>query len=53
MKSYTHREVELLQLWAKIKQINDIIIILTSEKNKLTSQTKKIQKLVDQQTLEV
>jgi hypothetical protein len=51
--SYTPREVELLQLWAKIKQINDIIIILTSEKNKLTSQTKKVQKLVDQQTLEV
>ena len=51
--TYTARELELFQLWAKIKQISDILIILTSEKNKLTSQTRKIQKLVDQQTLEV
>ena len=51
--TYTAREIELFQLWAKIKQISDIIIVLISDRNKLKEQVKKIQKLVDQQTLEV
>lgn len=50
--SYTPREIEVFQLWAKIKQISDIIIVLISDRNKLKSQVKNAQKLVDQETLE-
>ena len=46
MTEYTPREIEQFQVWAKIKQIEDLIIILTSEKNKLKSHSKVIEQEV-------
>lgn len=44
--SYTHREVELLQLFSKSAEIDAIIELLKIEKRRIKDEIKRVQALV-------
>lgn len=44
--SYTHREVELLQLFAKSAEIDSIMELLEIEKRRIKDEIKRVQALV-------
>lgn len=45
--SFTNREVELFQLWAKRAEIERIISLLKTELSEINSEVKKIARLVN------
>ena len=50
--SYTNREVELFQLWAKRAEIERIMELLKTEKFEINRQVKKIARLVNKEKRE-
>lgn len=53
MKMFSHREVELFQLWARRKEIDRIINLLKYELKGIYIEVAKIQKLVNEEKKEV
>jgi len=45
--SYTHREVELLQLFAKSAEIDKIMELLKIEKSRIKDEIKRVQELIN------
>ena len=47
--TYTHREVELFQLWAKRARVESTVRFLKAELKTLNEQVAHIQKLIDKE----
>lgn len=49
MKMFSHRELELFQVWAKRAEVDWIIGLLKGELQELAIEEKRIQKLVNEE----
>jgi len=49
MKHFSHREIELFQVWAKRAEVDRIINLLKAELQELAAEEKRIQKLVNEE----
>ena len=50
--SFSHREVELFQLWARRTEVTSLIAMLKIELAELNAQVDKIQKIVNKEKKE-